>query len=123
MRLGFLQAGRDKWWTVDQGTALDSVEQEIRQLLCERGILEIEKHLDDANLRDLWLSGRSPGLTEIQRLMNLVVLIKAIGPPDLLDRHIEQLTRKTANKPTAGKVTWLLGRLGKVEEGTVGSRL
>jgi Domain of unknown function (DUF4304) len=111
MRLGFLQAGRDKWWTVDRGTVLDLVEEEIRHLLLERGIPEIEKHVDDASLRDLWLAGRSPGLTEIQRLMNLVVVLEAIGPTDALEVNIEKLREKTANKPTAGRVTWLLSRM------------
>jgi hypothetical protein len=121
-RLGFLQAGQDKWWEVVRGTALDSLELEIRQLLFERGIPEIKKHLDDTSLRDLWLAGRSPGLTEIQRLMNLVVVLKASGPPDLQDVYIEQLLKRTANRPTSGKVTWLLSKLGETTHVTAQPR-
>ena len=92
-RLGFLlPEGRDKWWTLDQRVGLEQVSREIEGALA-LALPEIEKHLQDEALRDLWLTGRSPGLTEVQRLKNLAVLVKALGPEERVAPTLDELRR------------------------------
>jgi hypothetical protein len=38
----------------------------------------------DGSLRDLWLTGTAPGITEHQRLLYLAILLNEIGPASLL---------------------------------------
>lgn len=112
MRLGALVDGHsDKWWTIDVNTDSEALGREIEGMLLDRAIPETERYLEDSALRDLWLSGRSPGLTEIQRLMNLVVLLAEIGPQERIEPAVRQLRDLSAGKPTQGKVSWLLTKL------------
>ena len=54
---------------------------------------EISRYVSDEALRDLWLSGRSPGLGEYERLRYLAVLLKAISPGEHLEPTLEALRR------------------------------
>jgi hypothetical protein len=56
-------------------------------------------YLADEELRDLWTSGISPGLTNVQRLRNLSILLNTIGPKDLLEGVIGQLRNISKNDP------------------------
>ena len=92
-RLGFLMPeSQDKWWTLKPSTRIEEVSREIEAAL-EMALPEIEKHLQDESLRDLWLTGRSPGLTEVQRLKNLAVLVKALGPENRVAPILDELRR------------------------------
>ena len=67
-RLGFLGPQRDDiWWTVSSRSREPMVE--VVALLMESGIPELDRLSSDIALRDLWLTGRSPGLTEPGRLV------------------------------------------------------
>jgi len=91
-RLGFLLPQRqDIWWTLTPNT-LAEVSREIEDALGV-ALPAVEGYLQDESLRDLWLSGSSPGLTEVQRLKNLAVLLKAVGPEDRLDPILDELRR------------------------------
>lgn len=81
-RLGdFLNEPYDVWWEVGVSPAADSdVAKAIGQLLFSIALPQIELLADDAALRDLWLAGRAPGLTDFERLMNLSALVMQIGP-------------------------------------------
>jgi hypothetical protein len=92
-RLGFLlPEGLDKWWTIKSNTRIEEVSREVERAL-ELALPEVEKHIRDEFLRDLWLTGRSPGLTEVQRLKNLAVLLKALGPEDRVTPILDELRR------------------------------
>jgi hypothetical protein len=92
-RLGFLlPEGQDKWWTLGPGSNVQQIGDEIQAAL-DLAVLEIEKHIKDESLRDLWLAGRSPGLTEVQRLKNLLVLVNALGPEERVASTLEDLRR------------------------------
>jgi hypothetical protein len=109
-RLAALSGESGQWWPIEAATNLHTLAEEIRSPL-SRGMTDIERYLDDEALRDLWLSGQSPGLTAVQRQMNLVVLLAALGPGELVDQHIRHLQEVTAGKPTAGKASWIVARL------------
>ena len=100
-RLGFLLPDRqDRWWTVREGP-IDSLMAELTSYLLKIAIPEIKAHLDDKQLCNEWLSGKSPGLTDIQRLMNLSVLLKTTGSENSLGVILKELEDKSAGKPTA----------------------
>ena len=91
-RLGFLLAGQDKWWTIGPRISPEQVSREIEDAL-ELALPEVEKYVQDEALRDVWLTGSSPGLTDVQRLRNLAVLLKALGPAGRLSAVLEDLRR------------------------------
>lgn len=111
-RLGFLlPEKKDVWWTIVVTTLLDRLVKDMENLLCQYGIPEIEKNIRDETLRDLWLTGKSPGLTNFERLKNLSVLIKAIGPTDLLNSVLEELKHISEGQPFATTARYHIQRL------------
>lgn len=79
-RIGALLPGKpDKWWTIADGTHVDDLCTEIQSILVDVASVEIERYICDEALRELWLSGRSPGLTNFQRLRNLSVFLALEG--------------------------------------------
>jgi hypothetical protein len=111
-RLGeFDSPASDRWWTVE-GTAQDAaVRQDIERLLAERALPVVEGLSADEALRDLWLSGRSPGRTNFQRLYDLSVLLVQIGPSERLPTVLREL----AALPTGGSMKAHIRRLEALE--------
>jgi hypothetical protein len=100
-RLGQLSEGEDVWWSIDIGTSIEELSEYILSQIVSYAIPEIGKYLDDNELRDLWLSGHSPSLTEFQRLMNLSVLLKEMGPHELLEPILRKMKQISIGKPTS----------------------
>lgn len=95
-RLGdLLPAHRDTWWRINSETDIEPLVSEIRGYLIELAIPEINMYISDEALRDLWLTGKSPGLTKLQRLEYLSVLLKSLGPEALLKPTLDQLRETT----------------------------
>lgn len=93
-RIGFLLPGRrDTWWEVDATTNVDRLKAELVTYLRSYALPVLISYLDDSKLRDLWLSGKSPGLTEFQRLRNLLALLWRLGPRELVPPIEEELRR------------------------------
>ncbi|WP_243395674.1 DUF4304 domain-containing protein [Sphingomonas oleivorans] len=71
-RIGFfLSDPQDKWWELDDSTEASGAICEITALIREKVLPFLDRHLPDAGLIDLWKTGRSPGLTEGQRVRYL----------------------------------------------------
>jgi hypothetical protein len=85
-RLGILLTGDDTWWVIQPTTDVIDLARQILGTLRNRGIPEIKRYIRAEDLRDLWLSGRSPGLTNLQRLRKLGVLLRKLGPAELVAR-------------------------------------
>jgi hypothetical protein len=101
-RLGFLMPNhRDEWWSIEAATSIESLGKRICESLENLAIPEIDRYIQDQALRDLWLSGHSPGLTNFQRLMNLSVLMKALGPQTKAELIVRELLDAAKGKPTA----------------------
>lgn len=67
-RLGFVAPeGRDRWWRITPGTDATGLANEIFGLLQAYALPLLETYSSEAGLKSLWLSGRSPGLTKVQR--------------------------------------------------------
>jgi len=86
IRLGnLINQDTDFWWTIDDNTSIITLSQIILDNIVNYGLPEIGKYIDDESLRDLWMAGQSPSLTDGQRLKYLMTLIKEIGPKDKLE--------------------------------------
>ncbi len=100
-RLGQLIKGEDMWWSIESSTLIDELGENILKYIDSLAVPEISKYLDDNELRDLWLSGSSPSLTEFQRLMYLSVFLKELGPQELLEPILRNLEQISVGKPTS----------------------
>jgi len=101
-RLGWLlDVPHDKWWEIDSATKVDVLGSQLWEILCERGIPMIKHYDTDRSLLDLWISGKSPGLTRFQRLINLSTLASELGNLNLLEETINELVDESAGKPCA----------------------
>ncbi len=94
----------DKWWSIDDRTPLGDLVEEIRSCLEQKAIPELERYACDKDMQLLWLSGHSPGLTDIQRLMYLSVLLKAAGSPEEMQAVLRELVEVSDGKPVASTV-------------------
>lgn len=98
-RLGhLLEEKKDVWWTVEYQTPIDQLSHQIQEYIFNFGVSEVLKYMSDESLRALWLSDKSPSLTKIQRLKYLSVLLKEIGPRELLDSVQDELQRTAGNR-------------------------
>ena len=102
VRIGYLMpSNTDLWWTIEDGTNITNLGQTILDNIINFGVPEIRKFIKDESLRDLWLSGKSPALTDFQRLMYLCVLLKQIGPSEILGATIIKLIQISENKQSS----------------------
>lgn len=98
-RIGFIiSENEDKWWSVKSCSDVERVVEEVCSAVTS-AMPPLLKYLEDENLRDLWLNGRSPGLTETARLLYLSVLLREIGPSDRLPDVIAELRQRSQGKP------------------------
>jgi hypothetical protein len=85
---------------------------QVKQWLEDYGLPELDKLADDAALRDLWLAERSPGLTDTERLLNLSILLRDLGPQDKYEATIKALKELAASK-SAPMLTVYLREIGE----------
>jgi hypothetical protein len=112
-RLGFLLPQHsDVWWTIDKDTDIHALGNALVDMVRNIAVPEVIRHVSDDNLMTLWLSGKSPGLTNTQRLEYLTVLLKNKGWDDLLYKIVEELKAISAGKPYASSVEAHLKLLG-----------
>jgi hypothetical protein len=84
-RLGALvHNGHDHWWSIDAQTPLAPLGNELVQHLESAAFPHLDKYATDEAMRDLWLRGRSTGLSRSTRV-RLRRLLEALGPRELLD--------------------------------------
>ena len=76
-RIGFLlDQNNDHWWQIDSVSEIESLMENLIAVLKERALPEIDKNLSDNSLLDNWLKGISDGITELDRYINLTILLK-----------------------------------------------
>src|SRR5258708_2538580 len=61
---------REKWIMLSPDRSVDEIAAEL-VTHAERAVDELEAQQSDQALRDEWLAGRSPGVTEFQRLLQV----------------------------------------------------
>ncbi len=95
-RLGKNPRDAEMWWTVTDAETAKIAADEVKNALRSHGLAALDALSDDSSLRDLWLSGISPGLTDVQRLLNLSILLRTLGPAAQADAVMAEL-RSLAN--------------------------
>ncbi|MGV3455588.1 MAG: DUF4304 domain-containing protein [Sphingobium phenoxybenzoativorans] len=76
-RIGALTpAKEDKWWTVTS-FPVANIKEEVANLIATLAVPFLRQHAHDSDLIALWQTGRSPGLTEGQKIRNLALLSEA----------------------------------------------
>ncbi len=82
----------EKWWSIGDHTSIMELTQDVQDYL-KKSITEVDEHISDQKLQLLWLSGQSPGITNLHRLMNLSVLLKYSGDTVQLKSVIHELKK------------------------------
>ena len=79
-RLGFLTPAReDQWWKIRTIEEAQSIGNELSGYITTYGLPILETLSSTAELRRLWETGRSPGLTEAQRQRYLKAVNEPVG--------------------------------------------
>lgn len=97
----FIDGTDDRWWEVDQSTDLSLLANEQINVINASCIDDIKKLALDQSLIDLWQSGKSPGLTEVQRLLHLTALLFKKGKSEQYSLIKNELLEKVKGKSTA----------------------
>ena len=108
IRIGDLIAqGEDIWWKIDERTNLDKVYQEVGNLLINTVLPEMQKYMSDERLMNLWLAKNSPGLTDVQRQINLCILLKKFAKMDQLKEVLARLEHQTEGSSSSSLVSYV----------------
>jgi hypothetical protein len=99
VRLGASGLEVETWWSVRDETSAAHAAESVTGALRSHGLPALHALPDDASLRDTWLSGRSPGLTDVQRLVNLSALLQRLGPEDKAQDVISTMKQMAAERP------------------------
>jgi hypothetical protein len=103
--------GREKWLHVKATDSADKAGQVILDAV--NGLLpELLDHATDEALRNEWLSGSSPGLTDMQRLLFASILVNEVGPTERLNDVVGELRGLVAGSVQQGLVEGRLARAG-----------
>jgi hypothetical protein len=106
-RLGVDSSSGETWWTITDARSADASAEELVQALEAHGLGELDALCDDRAFRDMWLNGTGPGLTEGQRLLNLSVLLRALGPSAESDTVLDAIRRLAKTKGLPMLVAYL----------------
>jgi len=103
--------GREKWLTIAATDSPDVCAQVI--LGAVQSVLpELVAHSTNPALRDEWLGGASPGLTDMNRLLYAAVLVNQIGPVERIAEVLGELRASVADSVHEALVERELARAG-----------
>ena len=88
------------WLSIGRDDSTDDATLPLLQMV-DSALEDLAAHSSDERLRDDWLSGRSPGITKVQRLMFLALILNDIGPRHLLEGTLAELRAVLADGPQA----------------------
>lgn len=86
------EGNREKWLAIKAADSIDGYLQDFLGHL-DAVLTDLSAHATDASLRDVWMTGQSPGIGEMQRLLFLAVLVNKIGPAEHLEGVISALRK------------------------------
>jgi len=95
--------GNEKWLCVKSTDSPDESGSLLVRAL-QSVLPELVEHSTDEALRNQWLSGISPGIGGMQRLLYLAILVNEIGPREKLDSVVRELRTSVAGKIHEGLV-------------------
>ncbi len=109
----FLPRYQDYWYEVADEGRVPEVGREICTVLETEVLPILSKVQSDQDLQAYWLTGRSPGAGNIQRLSYLAYLGHAIGPKDEVKRFVAELRSVAGGTPAGERALEKLARLGE----------
>lgn len=113
-RLPHLLYGEDVWWKLPRSDeAMADVGDEVRDAVVSSALPFLDRYSDDRNLRDLWRSGNSPGLTATGRFLSLSVLLAIYGPRTELEPCLRELELVLSDEQRMQEHTSKLRSLGE----------
>lgn len=113
MRLGrTLEESTDAWWELCGPADAPAVGEEQQEILKTRALPLLERMASDDALRAEWMAGKAPGLTELQRLLNLSVLLDHPNHRSEQRAVIGELKDLASRKGFGGRVAVHLEALG-----------
>lgn len=115
-RIGFLLPRKeDTWWRIESESDLGRLRGEIGRALDEIALPKLDALLSDDALCEYWLEGGSDGLTEIQRLRALSILLKEQARTEELRGVLNTMRNLSEGRPTEGFARGHIKRLGILE--------
>lgn len=98
-RIGQLFGSKeDYWWQVNNSTNLNELVNEIKIVLTDKAIPELISNISDMDLKKSWLNGYSSGITEVERYINLTILLKNENDKLGLDKVIQDFINFSKGK-------------------------
>jgi len=104
--------GGDAWWELCESSDVSGVGAEVAEALTTNGLPTLNRLGSDGALRGEWSAGRSPGITELQRLQYLTILLNEPGLRGEQAAVVEQLKELGRRKGLMGAVSVHLEQLG-----------
>lgn len=102
----------DKWWSIDEQTNSALLISEIEKIILNYAIPEIKNNISDDKLLATWLSGKCTGISNVQRLINLSVLLANVNMRDEVKIIIKELEGLLDKGSSAGFIIiWHLKKL------------
>lgn len=102
---------RDEWWRIHKNTSAKELAAELAGILCNTTLPLLEELSSEGNLAVYWSTGESEGLTDAQRLMNLLVLLSTMGRANDSVAIREELVSKSKGKPWEAAARSVLSQL------------
>ncbi len=100
-RIGFIMPEKkDRWWNITNDSQVNLFSAELIEVIESYAIPELEKYISDESLEHHWMSGQSEGLTELQRCIYLITLLKEKGRTNVLN-VVNELKEFSKGKPFA----------------------
>ena len=113
MRLGrTLEHSADTWWELCSRSDVSVVGRAHQEVLTTKALPLLERMAADEALRSEWKVGRAPGLTELQRLLNLSVLLNDSEHRPEQRTVVKELKDLASRKGFGGRVAVHLEDLG-----------
>lgn len=98
VRVGeLLPQKQDHWWVVDRETSEASLIEEIHKIVVTLILPAVKMHMDDAFLKQRWLAGVSAGITDFQRYVYLMTILRITGD-DRLEPVMDEFNRYARGK-------------------------
>lgn len=115
-RIGFLLPRKeDTWWRIESESDPGRLRGEIGRALDEIALPRLDALLSDNALCEYRLEGGSDGLTEIQRLRSLSILLKQEARTEELRDVLNTMRDLSEGRPTEGFARGHIKRLGILE--------
>ena len=112
----FLPSGQPQYWHTHDRSEVPRLAGELLDALEAKGFPVLERLTNDKTMMELWKTGKSPGLTDMQRLVCVSYLLLASGRREGLRVTLEELRRSTRGLPSERTADEHISRIRELAE-------